>query len=113
LAQHYELFRSYPGEEGPGLRVFVPTAEYLLAMKLMAMRIDPAAGTSDLDDILNLINVIGVSTREELRSFAGAFYPEARVSGRLALGIEAVWSARTALEQNHAPRYLGRSRPPA
>ena len=38
LAQHHALFRSYPDEASPGLRVFVPTPEYLLAMKLMAMR---------------------------------------------------------------------------
>jgi hypothetical protein len=31
FAQH-TLFRTYPREEMPGLRVFVPTAEYILAM---------------------------------------------------------------------------------
>src|SRR5579864_5466478 len=38
--EQHALFHTYPSEEQPGLRVFVPTAEYLLAMKLMALRLD-------------------------------------------------------------------------
>src|SRR5262249_37170187 len=34
LAQHHQLYRTYPSEDQPGLRVFVPTPEYILAMKL-------------------------------------------------------------------------------
>src|SRR5215470_2887501 len=90
LAQHHELFRTYPGEEAPGLRVFVPTPEYLLAMKLMAMRLDPAGGKTDLTDILNLIDVIKITDKSELTQFAAKFYPEARVSGRLRLGIDII-----------------------
>jgi hypothetical protein len=54
FAQH-ALFRTYPNEQAPGLRVFVPTAEYMLAMKLMALRIDPATDRNDREDILNLM----------------------------------------------------------
>jgi hypothetical protein len=113
LAQHHELFRTYPEESSPGLRVFVPMPEYLLAMKLMAMRIDPAAGKTDLDDILNLIDVIGISEKAQLTEFAAAFYPEARISGRLRLGLDVVWAAHQArpADEPHAPCYLGRSRP--
>jgi hypothetical protein len=113
LAQHHRLFRTYPSESSPGLRVFVPTAEYLLAMKLMAMRLDPAAGKTDLQDILHLIDVVGITDKERLRQFAATFYPEARVSGRLHLGIDILWTAyqtRPASEPN-ASRYLGRSGP--
>jgi len=111
LAQHHELFRTYPGEEAPGLRVFVPTPEYLLAMKLMAMRLDPAAGKTDLNDILNLMEVVNVADKDQLIQFAATFYPEARVSGRLRLGLDVVWAARqsNSTGEHHAPRYLGRS----
>jgi hypothetical protein len=34
----------------------------MLAMKLMAMRIDPTGDKSDLADILNLIDVVGLQT---------------------------------------------------
>ena len=111
MAQHHELFRTYPSEEAPGLRVFVPTPEYLLAMKLMAMRLDPAGGKTDLDDILNLMDVVDITDKDQLRQFAAAFYPEARVSGRLHLGLDVIWAARQARSRTepHAPRYLGRS----
>jgi hypothetical protein len=83
-------------------------------MKMMAMRIDPGAGKSDLEDILSLMEVVGISDRDQLRQFASAFYPEARVSGRLQLGIDVLWAARQtrSASETHAPRYLGRSRAP-
>jgi predicted nucleotidyltransferase len=111
LAQHHELFRTYPSEDAPGLRVFVPTPEYLLAMKLMALRLDPAAGKTDLSDILNLMEVVNIADKEQLNQFAAMFYPEARVSGRLRLGLDILWAARLTRSPSepHAPRYLGRS----
>jgi hypothetical protein len=87
LHEHHALFRAYPSEQEPGLRVFVPSPEYMLAMKLMAMRLDPTGGKSDLADILNLIDVVGLNTPEDLVDFAASFYPEAKISGRLRLGI--------------------------
>jgi hypothetical protein len=111
LAQHHELFRTYPSDEAPGLRVFVPTPEYLLAMKLMAMRLDPAADKTDLNDILNLMEAVNVADKDQLIQFAAMFYPEARVSGRLRLGLDVVWAARQTnpTGEHHAPRCLGRS----
>jgi len=120
LAQHHALFRSYPDEASPGLRVFVPTPEYLLAMKLMAMRIDPASGKADLSDILNLLEVVGVSERRQLMQFAQSFYPEARVSPQVLLGIDIVWKERELRHVKAAlrpddphgpPQYLDRTGP--
>ena len=34
------LTGTYPSEDRPGLRVYVPRPEYMLAMKLMALRVD-------------------------------------------------------------------------
>jgi len=113
LAQHHVLFGTYPDERRPGLRVFVPTAEYLLAMKLLAMRLDPAGGSSDLGDILRLMEVVGIAEKSELQSFAETFYPEARVSGRVRLGIETIWRERQKLRPGggDAPSYPGRRSP--
>jgi len=112
---HHELLRAYPGEGEPGLRVFVPSAEYMLAMKLMAMRIDPTAGAKDLEDILNLMEIVGIRSRKEVVGFAASFYPEARISGRLALALDELWRARDKWRRgkrgHEAPRYLGRSGP--
>ena len=98
-AQH-ELFATYPGEAEPGLRVFVPNAAYMLAMKLMALRIDPAAETQDLPDILALIEVVGLQRKEDIVEFAASFYPEARISGKLHLAIDTIWRERQGWEQN-------------
>ncbi len=113
LAEHHELFRAYPSEQEPGLRVFVPSPEYMLAMKLMAMRLDPAGGKSDLADIVNLMEVVGLETPEETIDFAASFYPEAKISARLHLGIRELWRRREKLRQegeHGTPRYLGRGR---
>jgi hypothetical protein len=97
-------FGSYPSEAEPGLRVFVPTPEYLLAMKLMAMRIDPASGARDLDDILYLISVADLRRKEDLIELAAGFYPEARVSGRLVIGLEGIWREKERRDRAGWPR---------
>jgi len=114
LLEHHALLRAYPSEQEPGLRVFVPSAEYMLAMKLMAMRIDPTGDKSDVADILNLIAVVGFTTSEEVIDFAASFYPEAKISARLRLGIHELWRSKDNFTQEgrHAtPSYLGRGRP--
>src|SRR5712692_9278922 len=114
LQEHHALLRAYPSEQEPGLRVFVPSPEYMLSMKLMAMRIDPTGGKSDVADILNLIDVVGFTTPEDVIDFAASFYPEANISARLRLGIRELWRVKDnpTQEGRHAtPSYLGRSRP--
>jgi hypothetical protein len=114
LQEHHALLRAYPSEQESGLRVFVPSAEYRLAMKLMAMRIDPTGDKSDIADILNLLEVVGFKTENDLIDFAASFYPEAKISARLHLSIRELWRAKDTLTQEgrHAtPSYLGRGRP--
>ena len=113
VSEHHRLFRSYPSEQEPGLRVFVPTPEYILAMKLMAMRLDETSGKSDLADIINLLDVVEIATPEAAIAFAAGFYPEARVSARLLLGLQELWRlkrARHGESTDEPPAYLGRSR---
>ena len=113
VAEHHQLLRAYPSEQQPGVRVFVPTAEYMLAMKLMAMRLDDAAGKSDLADIVNLLAVVGLKSPDDTLRFAAGFYPEARISGRVVLGIRELWRSKDTLtldRPDDPPQYLGRSR---
>ena len=77
--------------------------EYLLAMKLIAMRLDLAAGKTDLDDILKLMEVVNVADKNQLLQFAAAFYPEARVSGRLRSGLDVAWGARATRSRSDRP----------
>lgn len=60
----------------PGLAVSVPTAEYLLALKLKAARIiDPVRGETERLDILNLMQVVGISTVEDAIAVLGKYFP--------------------------------------
>ena len=110
----HELYATYPDEATPGLRVYVPTPEYMLAMKLMAMRVE-AIENKDLDDIFSLLQVVGIKDKSAIVAFAAQFYPEARVSGKLQLALDHLWreyQANLAKHGHEPPRYLGRSGPP-
>ena len=113
LDAHHSLLRSYPSEQEPGIRIFVPTAEYLLAMKLMAMRIGSTHGAKDRDDIVNLMDVVGLMTVEDTLAFIGGFYPEARVSQHVLSGLTELFGDKSFPKEDVsdvAPTYLGRSR---
>jgi hypothetical protein len=70
------LFRTYPSEEEPGLRVMVPTAEYLFAMKCRAMRIGGIDESEDIDDIKRLVKEIGLTSVRQAFDLVTAFYPD-------------------------------------
>ncbi len=106
------MMGTYPSEVKPGLRVYVPTPEYMLAMKLMSMRIDETTAGKDKNDIINLMSVVGITTKLELIAAASAYYPEANVSAKLLLAADALLAENN--ERNEVgfvtPIYLGRSR---
>jgi hypothetical protein len=65
----------------PGLVVSVPSAEYLLALKLKAARVlDPVRGETERLDILNLMQVVGISTAEEAIALLGRYFPVSAAS---------------------------------
>ena len=102
-----------PSEQEPGLRVFVPSAEYILAMKLMSMRIG-AEDPKDRNDIINLMTIIGLRSPGETIAFVAGFFPEAKVSQKVLFGIDELFRSSTiALEvlDDVAPAYLGRGGP--
>lgn len=86
-------FRSYPDEKEPGLRVMVPTAEYLLAMKCMAMRIDAADKSSDQADIHHLMKLTNRTTYEQVIDIVQQFYPAALITPRTDFGIRQIVDA--------------------
>jgi hypothetical protein len=114
LATHHDYVRSFPSEHEPGLRVFVPTAEYLLAMKLMAMRIGADGDAKDRADILGLLPIVGLLDGDATMAFLSSFYPEAQKSAKVARGIDELFATPTGVDHTDvlAPRYLGRSGPP-
>ena len=80
-ADHVE-FGTFPRDgSSPGLVVSVPSAEYLLALKLKAARIlDPLRGETERLDILNLMQVLGISSTEEAVTLLGRYFPVSAAS---------------------------------
>jgi hypothetical protein len=80
-ADHLE-FGTFPRDGSPpGLAVSVPSAEYLLALKLKAARVlDPFRGDTERLDILNLMKVVGISTVEQAVTLLGRYFPVSAAS---------------------------------
>jgi hypothetical protein len=75
-------FGTFPRDATPpGLVVSVPSAEYLLALKLKAVRVtDPVRGETERLDILNLMKVVGISTAEDAIALLGRYFPVSAAS---------------------------------
>jgi hypothetical protein len=75
-ADHLE-FGTFPRDgTPPGLVVSVPSADYLLALKLKAARItDPIRGETERLDIVNLMRVVGISTVDDAIALLGRYFP--------------------------------------
>ena len=68
----------------PNLRVWAPTAEYMLAMKCVSARFD----THDADDVAFLIRHIGLITPDEVFERITRYYPHERVPPRTRFLVE-------------------------
>jgi hypothetical protein len=81
-ARDHLEFGTFPRDgTWPGLVVLVPSAEYLLALKLKAARMtDPIRGETERLDILNLMKVLGISTAEEAIALLGRYFPVSAAS---------------------------------
>jgi hypothetical protein len=75
-ADHLE-FGTFPrGNEPPGLIVSVPSAAYLLALKLKAIRVlDPLRGEQERLDILNLMRVLDIRTIDDAIAVLARYFP--------------------------------------
>ena len=75
-SDHHE-FGTFPRDDGPpGLIVYVPTAPYMLALKLKAFRInDPLRGEQERLDILNLMQVVGIRTVDDAIAVLARYFP--------------------------------------
>lgn len=85
----HELYKEYMHDNG-GIKVFTPSARYLLAMKCMAMRIDEPDGHNDIDDIMALINNVGIKKESELFQLVEAYYPSQKITPKISFGIQAI-----------------------
>jgi hypothetical protein len=87
-----QLFRTYPSEDEPGLRVFVASPYYLFAMKCLAMRLGGTGEAQDRSDIEGLARRIGVATAEQALDIVSRYYPLSRIPPKTHFGIEEIFS---------------------
>ena len=68
----------------PNLMVFIPEADYLLAMKALAARVD----TEDEADVVALINDLGLTSAEEVFTIIEKYYPKKQIPPKTQYFIE-------------------------
>jgi hypothetical protein len=70
-------FGTFPlRSDSTGITVFVPTARYMLALKLKALRVsDFAKGSKDIDDVRNLLGVLNITKIEPAIEILAEFFP--------------------------------------
>lgn len=86
------LFKTYPTEDQPGLRVYTARPEYLFAMKCRAMRVGGIESTSDIDDIKLLAHAIGIENSQDALALVEKFYPQNILQPKTRLGLEEIFS---------------------
>lgn len=70
-SDHLDSFATFPSPERVGLRVYVAKPEYLLALKLRALRI----GSRDIDDAIILARHLGLTTLDALSDIVRQNFP--------------------------------------
>jgi hypothetical protein len=88
--ERMRLMEAFPGSAEGGLRTHLPTAEYLFAMKCMAMRPEGVDGSHDISDIEALAVIAGIHDPETALSLIEAFYPAARIPPKVRFGVEEI-----------------------
>ena len=88
-----KLFKTYPSEDEPGLRVLVPKPEYMFAMKCRAMRVGGVESSSDIDDIKNLAQELGITNVEQALAIVEDFYLANLLEPKTRLGLEEILSS--------------------
>jgi len=87
------LFKTFPSEDQPGLRVFVAKPEYLFAMKCRAMRVGGVDGSSDIADIKLLARAIGITSSKDALALVEQFYPHNVIEPKTRFGLEEIFSS--------------------
>ena len=89
-AEQLRLMHDFQASAEGGLRVHIPTPEYLLAMKCMAMRLDDPDAAHDISDIKNLAKLLGLRSADQFFNLIGQFYPNSRIAPKTVFGVEEI-----------------------
>jgi hypothetical protein len=88
--QSVALFKSYPSEVSPGLRVYLAQPEYLLAMKCMAMRVTQAESSPDREDIKMLARHLHLTSIDQVLDIVARYYPRNLIPPKTYFGVEEI-----------------------
>jgi len=72
------------------LKVYIPPADYLLAMKVLSAR----PGTLDEDDLAVLINHLELGSPEEVTEIVKSYYPNKEVNPRARILLEEIFKGQ-------------------
>ncbi len=86
------LSGEFPSGEEPGLRIFIPGAEYLFAMKCRAMRLGGVDENRDIEDIRHLAWEIGITSAKDAMTLISSFYPRSVLLPKVQFGLEEIFS---------------------
>lgn len=106
-ADDHVLVGTFPrSSEQGGLKVYVPSHQYMLALKLKAIRVmDPAKGPQEAKDIVNLVKVLKIETSEAAVEIMAQYFPKsAQDPTKHLFLLRQIWNA----ESVNAPQYPGR-----
>jgi hypothetical protein len=92
--------------EHVGLSVFIPTARYMLALKLKALRIsDFEKGQQDMADVAHLLKVLGLADVEQAIEILAEFFPKsASDADKQRFVLKRLFSGGTSIDAPHYPR---------
>ena len=100
-------FGTFPRRgEHVGLAVFVPTARYMLALKLKALRIsDFEKGQQDMADIAHLLKVLGIADVERAIAVLADFFPNSAADAdKQRFVLKRLFSGGTTVDAPNYPR---------
>jgi hypothetical protein len=86
----HEKLETFPIDGIEGVRIYAPTAQYLFAMKCMAMRLDGVEGSHDVADIERLAPLAGIETAHDALDLIADFYPPERIPAKIRFGVEEI-----------------------
>ena len=92
--------------ENVGLAVFVPTARYMLALKLKALRIsDFEKGQQDMADVAHLLKVLNLADIEQAIEILAEFFPKsASDADKQRFVLKRLFSGGTSIDAPYYPR---------
>ena len=76
----------------PNLRVLRPSADYLLAMKCMAARVEGYDSQGDRGDVEFLAKHLGLKSSDEVLSIVARYYPVERLTAKTRFFVEEIMS---------------------